>query len=362
MKSRVGAFFCLSLLVVLVGCGDTPPPVSPSPARTQPPPTAPPTALPTAAPTLAPTVTPLPADLDSPLTGLPIDPELWQWPPLVAVVPSDSEQYGLSQASLVFEAVTEYDIPRYMAVFEQLEAERIGPIRSARPYYVDWACPYGSLFVHWGGSPQALSRLAELDCLRPLDGLTYGAAYFFSVPDEQVPWNDQFTTSAMLYRYLRNWEITRATVYRGYTHKLDAPMAQRPLTATLSFAFGQTVRYTYDQQDNVYLREYAGQPHLDLLTGEQHRVKNVVVLFAPTAPIPGDDQGRVEILTTGEGDALVFLDGRMVQGRWVKEAPEAEIRLSDETGQEIALNRGNIWIEVLGVGQEVSFGLGEAPE
>ena len=99
-------------------------------------------------PTPVPTATPRPLLTEYPLSGLPADPAYLQWPPLAVMIPSDSEPYGLSQASVVYEAAVEFDIPRYLAIFEQVQAEQIGPVRSARPYFVDWACPYGPLFVH----------------------------------------------------------------------------------------------------------------------------------------------------------------------------------------------------------------------
>jgi hypothetical protein len=341
----------LALLVLLAGCAATATlPVEPSlpPVRSTMPPS------PTPAPT-APPPTPIPVRTQGPLNGLPADPARLAWPPIVVMIPSDSDQYGLSQASVVYEAAAEYRIPRFMAIFEWVDAQKIGPVRSARAYFVDWACPYGPLFVHWGGSPQALQLLAGLDCVHPLDGLTYGSAYFRYEEDPQVPWNSEFTTSDLLYGYMRNWEITRTVDYQGYQHKEESLPESRPVSGTIAIAqaFAFPVRYTYDPGSNSYLREFKGRPHLDLLTGDQLHVKNVVILFTPHGPIPDDPQGRIDIQTLGEGEAWVFQDGRAVKGRWVKEAPQAELRFFDEAGQEVAFNRGNIWIEVLAPGTEV---------
>jgi hypothetical protein len=209
--------------------------------------------------------------------------------------------------------------------------------------------------VHWGGSPQALAVLGASDCVRPLDGQTYGRAYFTHQEDELVPWNSEFSSSDLLYGYLQNWEITRAADSPGFLHKDDAPAAERPPAATLAFGFAYAVRYTYDPQDNVYQREVGGQPHVDLLTGAPIRVKNVVLLFVPQSPIPGDELGRMEFEVVGEGEAVVLRDGAVVRGRWAKDSPAAELRFLDEAGQEIALNRGNVWVEVLAPGQEVTI-------
>ncbi len=324
-------------------------------------PTATATATPAPTKTPQPTATPTPIVGLSPLTGLAVDPERQKLPPIVMMIPSDSEQYGLSQASVVYETVAEYSIPRFMGIFEQMDAEQLGPVRSARKYYVEWACPYGALYTHAGGSPQALDMLATSSCVYNLDGLVYEGSYFWRGVDEVVPWNNLFTNSDMLSEYLQSWELPRINDYQGYQHKDDAPLASRPMTGTIYFEFSYSVRYTYDRENNDYLREYKGHPHLDMLTGLQHRVKNIVIIFTDQSKIADDPKGRMEIETTGEGEAWFFRDGAMIRGTWSKAAPEAEMHFSDEKGQEIAFNRGNIWIEGLNVGQEVSLDLGKAP-
>ncbi len=339
-------FGCVLLALWVAGCGTA---GTASYPTSRPSPIPPRTALPTPVPTERPVLT------EAPLSGLPANPPISLWPPLAVVIPSDSEQYGISLASVVYEAATEGAVPRFLAIFEQVQASRIGPVRSARPYFLEWACPYGALFVHWGGSPQSLKMLAESDCLYNLEGMVYEGAYFWREANPQVPWNNLFTRSDNLYDYLEAWGLYRFVNYRGYPHKDDALPENRPLSQTISIAsaFTYPIRYVYEAQGNVYLREMQGRPHLDLLTGEQHRVKNVVVVFVPQEPIPGDEAGRIRMETVGEGEALIFQDGRVTRGHWERENSQAEMRFYDPEGREIAFNRGNIWIEVLAPGQKV---------
>ena len=348
---RRTCLFC-ALAVLLAACAGPTTAVVPTspPASTAALPT--PTPLPSATP--LPTTTPRPLPSEYPLSGLPADPAYLLRPPLAVMIPSDAEPYGLSQASLVLEAAVEYQIPRFLAIFEQVDATQIGPVRSTRPYFVDWACPYGVLFVHWGGSPQALATLGTSDCLRPLDGQTYGQSYFFHQEDLQVPWNSEFSSSELLYGYLENWEITRTVDFRGYEHQTCVHTAIPP-TQTVSFSFDQQVRYTYSPRTDTYAREYGGRPHLDGLTGQQIAVDNLVLIFVPQNPLPGDDAGRIEMQTSGEGEALVLTCGAVLRGRWVKESPQTELRFLDEQDREIPFAPGSIWIEVLAPGQEVSL-------
>lgn len=346
---RRGMLLLGLLLLFLSGCESAGPTLSPT--QPSPPTPRPRTAIPTPIPTERPVLH------EAPLSGLPANPPISLWPPLAVVIPSDSGQYGMSQASVVYEVATEGAVPRFLAIFEQVQASKIGPVRSARPYLVEWACPYGALFVHWGGSPETLKMLAESDCLYNLEGMVYEGAYFWREPDPQVPWNSLFTRSDHLYGYLDAWGLYRFVNYQGYLHKDDIPLENRPPTQTISIAnaFSYPVRYVYMAQENVYLREVQGQPHLDLLTGKQHRVKNVVVIFIPQEPIPGDEAGRIRVETVGEGEALIFQDGRVIQGRWSRERLQAETRFYGPEGREIAFNRGNIWIEVLSPGQRVEI-------
>jgi hypothetical protein len=334
-------------------------PVMPTATST---PTPPPTSTPMPTSTPTPTPTPTPTVVQAPLSGFEVGPEAFAWPPIAVMIPSDSEQYGLSLASIVYEAAAEHNIPRFMAIFEQVTAEKIGPIRSARPYFVEWACPLGPLYVHWGGSPQAYRLLGELDCLYHIDGQVYEGSYFWRAEIVDIPWNNGFSSSGLMYEYLENWELPRFVDVVGYGHKTEALSDTRPLTGTISFSFSYAVRYTYDPEGNEYLREYKGRPHVDMLTGEQHRVKNVVIIFVPQEPIPDDPKGRMEFETTGEGEALLFLDGVLIEGTWEKAAQDEEIRFLDDEGEEILFNRGNIWIEVLPPDQQVSIDLGEPPE
>ncbi len=322
------------------------------------------TPLPTATPTPTPTPEPTPTPLIvlAPLSGLEVDPEVLTWPPIAVMIPSDSDQYAMAQASVVFEASAEFSIQRFLAIFEYVQAEKIGPIRSARPYYVDWACAYGLIYVHWGGSPQAYEKLDGIECLHELDGMSESFP-FWRAEVVDIPWNNGFTDSDSLYASIERRGWTRTVDYQGYLHKEDALLGQRPLTGTISMgsAFRFSVRYDYDRQSNTYVREFKGRPHLDLLTGEQHHVHNVVVVWVPEAPIPDDPKGRLEIQTIGEGDALVFRDGLVIPGRWVKETPELEMRFYDEDGQEIGFNRGNIWIEVVAEDATIEYDFSQPP-
>jgi hypothetical protein len=97
-----------------------------------------------------------------------------------------------------------------------------------------------------------------------------------------------------------------------------------------------------------------GRPHLDRLSGEPIRASNIAVIYVPQQPIPDDPEGRLELQTSGEGEAIVFTCGAQIPARWVKESPASELRLLDEQGQDIVLSPGSLWVEVLAPGQEIS--------
>ncbi len=318
-----------------------------------------PTITPLPSSTPVPSVTSTPVNPPDPLTGLPIDATTAQLRPYIAMIdnhPNAVPQSGLDKAAIVYEALAEGGITRFMAVFDgsSPDASEIGPIRSARVYYIEWAEPYQALYVHAGGSPAALDLLWHV-LLINTDLLSTGPSWRSS--DRLAPHN-LYTSSTTL----KKWMADHGTQSVDFSaarllHKDDNP---RPGPHTrISFDFGAVSRsdvvWGYDPTTNSYLRWMWGAPHLDRISGQQLSAKNVVIVFTTRSDITGDDKGRIEVGTSGSGAALFALDGTVVAGRWQKDSPAAPLRFLDSSGAEMQFNRGNTWIEALPVGQKVGY-------
>lgn len=261
-------------------------------------------------------------------------------------------QAGIAAAPLVIEAPVEGGITRLLAVYpEDAAVRRIGPVRSARPYFLDWTAEFDGLFVHVGGSPEALEKLESYD-MRDLNEFFAGA--FFSRDKSKSAPHNVFTSTAQLAEAdTKRYEGRELPVVAGWRYKLDAPEAERPESASLRVNYGDArmnVAWTYDRATNDYVRAQGGREHRDE-DGTAVRAKNVVVQYAKVVVL--DDVGRRRITTVGEGDALIAVDGIAVSGTWRKDARDARTRFYDASGNQIRFNAGPTWIEVVPTGTDV---------
>lgn len=262
-------------------------------------------------------------------------------------------QSGLQDANVVYETVAEGGITRLLALYaNDLLTERIGPVRSARPYFVDIAEEYRAVFAHAGGSPQGLSRLYGNQYVVDLnqisgDGRYFKRDYSFSSIQEHA----LFTTKELLAYALRDKGLVDATgSYDGWKFasedaaKKDRPTEEKKITINFSSASYQA-EYLYDREKNYYLRSTGGEAQDDRNTNEQLHVRTVIVQFVDLSIL--DSYGRVDLKLIGEGKAVVFHDGIAIEGTWKKGARAERTRFYGNDGNEIELIPGNIWVEVV---------------
>jgi hypothetical protein len=265
--------------------------------------------------------------------------------------PNAYPQIGLDSAVLVFEALAEFGITRYMAIFApgvSPERENIGPVRSARPYFVEWAKGLNSVYIHAGGSPEGLLLAETAIELVNMDGLRGDAANSFRRSSQRSAPHNLYTSSAEIAAFLLQKGRPEANYAEiGFGYKAEAAVELRPASQLLTYFFiypEQYIRWTYDVRANDYLRFRGNKPYIDAGSGAQLRFKNVIVLEVPESPIPGDAKGRIEQQVIGQGAGRLFMDGREQEIRWQKDAGYAQLRLYETTGEEIALNPGATWI------------------
>ncbi|MBI5037918.1 MAG: DUF3048 domain-containing protein [Candidatus Kerfeldbacteria bacterium] len=263
-------------------------------------------------------------------------------------------QSGLAYAQVVYEALAEGGITRFLAIFTGDSPAKIGPVRSARPYFIDWVLEYGALFVHAGGSPKAIADIQSEDVF-DLNQF-YNAQYFFRDYSRNVASEHTlYTDGEKLAFALRDLEADAEGDYDTWKFKDDnAPDAQPTETKTISInfsSFSYSVEYTYDWEQNDYVRFMAGEAHLDA-DGSPIRPRNVIVMKVKTSLA---DEQRLDMDTIGEGEAIVFRDGSAVTGTWKKEKRDGRTYFYDATGAEIKLNAGSTWIEVVPTDREVTY-------
>jgi Protein of unknown function (DUF3048) N-terminal domain/Protein of unknown function (DUF3048) C-terminal domain len=308
----------------------------------------------------------VPNIIPGPLNGEPTQRRLALRRPIAAVIdnlyPDARPQAGLNRASLVFETLAEGGITRLMAVFLEHDASQVGPIRSARPYFVKWAAGYRALFVHAGGSPAALQLLYRTPQLGNVEALLPRPEFHREL-DRISPHNLFGSTDGARAIAVRNaWN--RHVSFAWLVHKTPAPKAERGhinhilinfSTPDISSPPDYAVDYRFERAQDLYVRSVGGMPAIDRLANRPVEASNVVVLYTSIAPIPNDAEARVGVGVVGKGKALIFQDGGIVRGTWSKSRILAPLRLKDATGGPVKLNPGQSWIEVTTAG-DVTWG------
>lgn len=261
--------------------------------------------------------------------------------------PIRDQQDGLEEAALVYESLTEGGITRLLAIYDGKPVDKIGPVRSARPYFITWASEYRAPFVHVGGSPAALSNLKGNFRVLNIDEFS----------DSKTVWRDE-NYLAPHNAFTSVDKIAKRMVKANYYHPLNFKRfpfkdadADSGNISVIKIDFSikpYEVKYEYDSADHGYARYNGGDRH--------HKIKpmNVVIQYVDTEVL--DSIGRLRVQTHGAGKALVFRDGKVIEGTWEKDASinsedqridQSWTKFFDKNGDEIELNRGQTWIEVV---------------
>ncbi|MBU0597998.1 DUF3048 domain-containing protein [Patescibacteria group bacterium] len=284
----------------------------------------------------------------------------WPYAVMMENLLSVRPQSGLSQAAVVYESLVEGGATRFMAVYDPSEIiPEIMPVRSARPYYLEWSSEYGAMYAHAGGSPKALTVIRENPDIIDLEALSSDAKYFWRDTSKSAPHNLVTSSEKMNFALYDKKLIDKEAEIKSWKFKDEAELEERGedgKKASFNFSYGLTykVDFQYNQGKNSYLRFNADQPFLDKNTGEQIEAKNVIVQLVEE-PVFDGGKGRLEIFVGGEGVAWFFRDGQAIPATWKKESRTDRTLFYDIDGNEIEFNRGNAWIHIIPKDKEVLY-------
>lgn len=274
-------------------------------------------------------------------------------------------QTGLNQADLVYEALVEGGITRFMPLYWQSAPQKVGPVRSMRAYFLDWIAEWGDpLFMHIGGAggPETNSKANALAMIQQYGMKSVGISVggnFWREPGKVAPHN-AYSSTVDLWEKAKNINWIGPAKFESFKFKDDEKKENRPESGEVKFSWngwGQSaysVTWTYESKDNLYFRKQGGQTQTDDETGEQLNARNVILQFS-LQTLANDARGHILYETVGSGRALIFRDGKVIEGTWEKTSRTARTKFYDENGSEVELNRGRIWIEVVPTGSEISY-------
>lgn len=289
------------------------------------------------------------------LDGEPVLPELANVAPWAVMIDNQvaaRPQAGLSAARLVIEAPVEGGITRLMAFFAPTSTlSEIGPVRSARPYFVDWAMGWNANYFHVGGSPEALEQIKTLgDRFKSASEIANGWAFWRA--GSRVAPHDVMTNGERLLLLAGRKGFASSTLPVAW-HFLETATSTTSLgsvtRAVIAYGGSYSVTWKFDKDRDVYLRTVSGRTVKDL-DGSVVEADNVIVIKTDAQTL--DDKGRLRVRTTGSGEALAYRDGNKYPLRW-RRSPGEPIRLEAEGGIEFLLRPGKTWIQV--TTDDVSF-------
>lgn len=325
-------------------------------------------------PSPSPTPAPTPTLVPDPLDGLPVTPEQAARHPIAVMVDDLAParpQSGFSAASVVWQAPAEGGIPRYMMIFSENEPTAVGPVRSSRYYYIAWAAEWRAMYVHVGGSPQALATLAaqgDGQLVYDADQFRYGGTYLWRITTRFAPHN--VYTDGKHLRELASVVGAKDSSASSppapvWQFAPDVPLADRPIGGRIEVDYpANVITYAYDRLTNTYLRSVTGETaQVDAANGKRVAPKNVVIMEMHFGPLNDGNPAkhRLEAQITGSGPAWIATNGHTVKGTWRKASLTAPTLLYGPDGQPVTLTQGQTFVQVIAYGYGFKIRDGTVP-
>ena len=267
-------------------------------------------------------------------------------------------QAGLNQAYLVYEIIVEGGETRLMALFKGVNVDKIGPVRSSRHYFLDYAMENDAIYAHFGWSPQAESDIKKYS-INNLNGITESETTFWRVKDKSAPHNAVTSTDAILKAAKAKKYKTTSTkesVLNYVTDEVELKDGQGATIVTIPHSTLQKVKYEYDEENKVYKRYARNKAQTDWDTGNSVTTKNIIITFCDNYELDdGENKGRQELKNIGTFDGYYITNGKAIKIKCIKEARNLQTRYEDLKGNEIDVNDGNTWINICPTNADVQI-------
>ena len=266
---------------------------------------------------------------------------------------------GLQDAYLTYEILAEGGITRLMALFKDKDTEKIGSVRSARPYYLDYALENDAIYVHYGWSDKAKSDINSLG-VDNINGLTVSSVFWRDKSLNKATEHTVFTSMEKIKEYAEEKGYDRDTnkdLLLNYSvDEIDLSKREDAIkadTVFMKYSYYTNTSYEYDSENKVYKRFMSDTPHVDAVTGSQYTVKNIII--TPIATHTYDSYGRLELDDVGSGEGYFITDGYAIPITWSKSSRSSQTVYKNMDGEEIKVNDGNTYIQITPPSEEVKI-------
>ena len=271
-------------------------------------------------------------------------------------------QAGLNKAYLVYEIVAEGGITRLMALFKRQDLDKIGPIRSSRHYYLDYALENDAIYVHYGWSPQAESDIKTLS-VNNINGITESAKSFWREKGKSSPHNVLTSTETILEIAERKGYRTTSDKESVLNYTVEEVLLEEGLNATsvtIPHSTYQKVEYKYNEETQRYIRYARNKLQTEWETGEEVTTKNIIITFCDNYTLnDSENKGRQGLNNTGEFKGYYITNGKAIEITCIKSTRTSQTVYKDLNGNEIEVNDGNTFIHICSKSANVKIEPGE---
>ena len=281
--------------------------------------------------------------------------------PIAVMIDNHSDawpQAGLNKAYMVYEIIVEGGETRLMALFKGQDLEKIGPVRSSRHYFLDYAMENDAIYTHFGWSPQAESDISTYK-INNINGLIESSSTFWRVKDKVSPHNAVTSTKALLaVAESRNYatKSNKKSVLNYTTDEVKLEDGEDALTVTIPHSQLQTVKYTYDEESKTYKRFARNRAQTDWDTKEAVTTKNIIIEFCDNYTLTdSENKGRQGLKNIGTFDGYYITNGKAIKIKCTKESRSAQTVYKDLDGNEIKVNDGNTFVNICPINAKVSI-------
>lgn len=260
---------------------------------------------------------------------------------------------SLQEAYITYEIIVEGGYTRYMALYKDVDLEKIGSIRSSRHYFLDYVLENDAIYVHWGWSPEAESDIDSYG-ISNINGLTQEQYYFFRDNTLDVGYEHRgFTSSELINEAVEDMGYSTTTNKNNLltysVDEIDLSKMDNSVVANeviIPYSSITETEYVYDSENKVYLRYVNDVEHADYVSKKQYSVKNIITYQVSNSTLTGDVKGRQDIDNIGSGEGYYITNGYAVPIKWSKKSRTAQTIYTYLDGSEIKVNDGNTYIQI----------------
>jgi hypothetical protein len=274
--------------------------------------------------------------------------------------PAVPRHSGFDKAYIVYEAPVESGDTRLMAIFKGVDVSRIGPVRSSRHYFVYYAMEYDPIYVHYGWSPLAQQEIARLG-VNNINGIrgVDGNAYWRGPTTRRHDYHNAFTSIEKIKKMIKTKkyrETSNQSVFTYNTSDVDLTSGSSAQNVSIPYSSYRNIKYQYDQSKKVYYRFIGDSPQIDAVSKNQYSAKNLIIEFVKVYALnDGTKANRKQIDVVGTGKGYFLTNGKYIDITWQKDTPTAKTIYKDNGGNEITLNNGQTWIQIVPGDKSVSI-------